>query len=146
MQDESPPTDTGHEHPKRLVGDWWEAGAVAVERCDECGFDGSCWSDDGAVAAITELPARRSKGGRRVWRTTSLAGGRSRPCGRSRSIATTRRQVRFEMRFMLDVAVADPGTDLGPRPEPRFDPESRAVDVTEALAGISHRPVSLSYA
>jgi hypothetical protein len=26
------------------------------------------------------------------------------------------RQVRFGMRLMLDVAVADPGTDLGPRP------------------------------
>jgi hypothetical protein len=42
------------------------------------------------------------------------------------------------MRFMLDVAVADPGTDLGPTPKPRFDPVTRAVDVTEALAGIGH--------
>src|ERR687897_1889259 len=48
------------------------------------------------------------------------------------------REVLFGMRFMLDVAVVDPGTDLGPAPKPRFDPVSRAVDVTEALAGISH--------
>ena len=113
------------------------AGAVAVERCDECGFNGSCWTDDGAVAAIAGLPARWYKA------VSGLADdelGR-RPIPAMWSIAENCdhvREVLFGMRFLLDVAVADPGTDLGPAPEPRLDPVSRAVDVTEALAGISH--------
>lgn len=110
---------------------------MAVENCDECGFDGSCWTDDGAVAAIAGLPAPWSEA------VSGLADdelGR-RPIPAMWSIAEYCdhvREVLFGMRFMLDVAVADPGTDLGPAPEPRFDPVSRAVDVSKALAGLSH--------
>ena len=40
------------------------------------------------------------------------------------------------MRFLLDVAVGQSGTDLGASPEPRFEPEARAVDVDATLARI----------
>ena len=31
---------------------------MAWDRCDECGFDGERWTDEGAVDAIGRLPAR----------------------------------------------------------------------------------------
>jgi hypothetical protein len=46
------------------------------------------------------------------------------------------REVLFGMRFLLDVAVGQPGTDLGASPVPRFDPEPRAVDLDATLARI----------
>jgi hypothetical protein len=35
------------------------------------------------------------------------------------------REVLFGMRFLLDTAVHDPGTDLAEPPEPSFEPEQR---------------------
>src|SRR5690349_3107825 len=46
------------------------------------------------------------------------------------------REVLFGMRFVLDTALAEPGTDLGEPPEPRFDPEPRIIDAADALSGI----------
>jgi hypothetical protein len=47
------------------------------------------------------------------------------------------REVLFGMRFLLDVALADPGTDLGDAPVPTLEPEPRVVDVDAALAGLA---------
>jgi hypothetical protein len=107
---------------------------VAIERCDECGFDGAFWSDTDAVRTITDLPARWAEaiGG---LSTESL---RLRPITGMWSIAEYTDHVRetiFGMRFLLDSALAEPGTSLGEPPEPRFDPEPRAIDVGKALAG-----------
>jgi hypothetical protein len=46
------------------------------------------------------------------------------------------REVLFGMRFILDVAVDSPGTDLGASPQPAFAEVPRPVDVTAALGGI----------
>jgi len=115
---------------------------VTVERCDLCGFDGDAWSDEDAIEAVGGLPARWVRAvsgvghddvGRRPWADTwSMA-----------EYADHVREVLFSMRFLLDTAVTQPGADLGPAPEPRFDPEARLVDVDDALAGIAREATLL---
>ena len=88
---------------------------VSVERCEECGFDSDDWSDASAIAAIQRLPER--------W-TTAVAGLTSsdqlwRPVPQMWSIAEYAdhvREVLFGMRFLLDTAISQPGTDLGEAP------------------------------
>lgn len=46
------------------------------------------------------------------------------------------RETVFGMRFILDIAVADPGTDLGEPPATRFDPQPRHIDTDAALAAL----------
>jgi hypothetical protein len=53
------------------------------------------------------------------------------------------REVLFGMRFLVDVAVSRPGTDLGPSPDSRFDPAPRPIDVEIALDGIAREATSL---
>jgi len=109
---------------------------VAVERCEECGFDGDEWTDDRALDAIAELPAR--------W-TTAISDidpvdAQRRPIPGMWSIleyADHVREVLFGMRFVLDSAVAQPGVDLGEAPEPTFEPTLRNVDRGAALEGIT---------
>lgn len=109
-------------------------GAVGVERCEECGFDGDRWTDEEAVEALAGLPGR--------WAAAidglSTEDLQRRPIGGMWSIAEYTDHVRettFAMRYLLDTALAGPGTDLGDPPQPRFDPEPRAIDTTRALRG-----------
>ena len=53
------------------------------------------------------------------------------------------REVLFGMRFLLDVAVSQPGVDLGASPESRFDAEARPIEVDSALAGIDREASAL---
>lgn len=115
---------------------------MAVERCDECGFDGDEWTDDRALDAIAELPAR--------WKTAisniDPVEAQRRPIPGMWSIleyADHVREVLFGMRFVLDSAVAQPGVDLGEAPEPRFEPTPRDVDRGAALEGIMRGAESL---
>jgi DinB superfamily len=116
-----------------------------VEVCAECGFDGQEWTDADAVIAISDLPTR--------W-CDAVAGLtdadlQRRPFPTMWSIAEYVdhvREVLFGMRFLLDTAVNDPGTDLGEPPEPTFEPEPRPIDVDVALAGLSHEAEQLSCA
>ena len=86
--------------------------AVVVERCEECGFDGSRWTDAEAIAATAALPGR--------WRR-AIAGLDGddlarRPIAGMWSIAEYTDHVRetaFGMRFLLDVV------RLRPRHRPR---------------------------
>lgn len=116
---------------------------MTIERCDECGFDGSGWTDASAIEAIDALPDQ--------W-TDAVAGlgeddlGR-RPITDMWSIAEYVdhvREVLFGMRFILDSAVANPGVDLGQAPEPRFDPAPRAIDAEAALAGVEREATALA--
>jgi hypothetical protein len=115
---------------------------VVVERCEQCGFDSEEWTDIGAMEAIATLPAR--------WRD-AVSGLTSdqlhhRLVPEMWSIAEYVdhvREVLFGMRFVLDTAVGQPGTDLGEPPEPRFDPEPRAIDVGAALSGIDREASAL---
>ncbi len=54
------------------------------------------------------------------------------------------REVLFGMRFLLDTAVSQPGTDLGDSPPSQFDSQPRQIDVEAALDGIDHEARSLS--
>jgi hypothetical protein len=115
---------------------------MAVERCDECGYDANDWSDSSAVTAIEGLPTR--------WRQ-ALAGLTSgelhrRPIPAMWSIAEYAdhvREVLFGMRFLLDTAVTTPGVDLGESPSSPFDPEPRRIEVKMALAGIDREATAL---
>ncbi len=106
---------------------------MPVERCSECGFDGSSWSDAEAREQLAELPG--------LW-AQAISGVdasdlRRRPIGGTWSIAEYTDHVRetaFGMRFVLDTALTDPGVDLGEPPEPRFDPEPRQLEAAAALA------------
>ncbi len=115
---------------------------MAVERCDECGFDGAEWTDSRALDAIAELPGR--------WKTAlsniDPVDAQRRPIPGMWSIleyADHVREVLFGMRFVLDSAVAQPGVDLGETPEPRFEQTPRDVDHGAALEGIAREAESL---
>ena len=116
---------------------------MAWDRCDECGFDGERWTDEGAVDAIGGLPAR--------WEAAVAdlddAEVLRRPIPGMWSIGEYVdhvREVLFAMRFVLDSAVAEPGVDLGEAPEPYFAPAPRAIDVRRVLAGIDREATALS--
>jgi hypothetical protein len=53
------------------------------------------------------------------------------------------REVLFGMRLLLDAAVRQPGADLGPSPESRFDAEARPIDIQSTLAGIDREATAL---
>jgi hypothetical protein len=85
---------------------------MAVERCDDCGYDADDWSDSSAITAIEGLPAR--------WHEAlaDLASGdlHRRPIRSMWSIAEYADHVRealFGMRFLLDTTLTTPGADLG---------------------------------
>lgn len=111
------------------------------ERCDECGFSGEKWSDAGAISAIAELPARFAD---------AVAGISSdelvrRPVENQWSIAEYTdhvREVLFGMRFLLDIVVSQPETDLGDSPSTPFEPEPRQIDIDLALRGIERETTS----
>ncbi|MBF6557759.1 MAG: DinB family protein [Acidimicrobiales bacterium] len=116
---------------------------MSVERCGECGFDSDDWSDASAIAAIQRLPLQ--------W-TTAVAGltpsdQLRRPVHQMWSIAEYAdhvREVLFGMRFLLDTAISQPGTDLGESPPQQFASQPRQIDVEAALDGIDHEARSLS--
>jgi hypothetical protein len=54
------------------------------------------------------------------------------------------REILFGMRFLMDTALSDPGTDLGDSPEPRFDPEPRVIAIDTALTGLADEAKQLS--
>ncbi len=118
---------------------------VTVEDCDECGFDSRRWTDADAVSAIAVLSGR--------WATAldglSDTDLQRRPLPNMWSIAEYVdhvREVLFGMRFLLETALTDPGTELGDPPEPGFDPEPRVVDVDRALRGLSREAERLHHA
>jgi DinB superfamily len=115
---------------------------MAVERCDECGYDADDWSGSSAVTAIEGLPAswHEALGG--------LTPGElhRRPIPTMWSIAEYAdhvREVLFGMRFLLDIAVTTPGADLGESPSSPFDPEPRRIEIKMALAGIESEAIAL---
>ena len=119
-----------------------ESTVVDFERCDECGFNGEEWSDAAAISAIAGLPTRFAK---------AVAGLRSddllrRPVDDQWSIAEYAdhvREVLFGMRFLVDIAVTQPGTDLGESPSSPFTSEPRQIDIDAALVAIEREVTSL---
>jgi hypothetical protein len=116
---------------------------VSAERCGPCGFDSDEWSDASASAAIQRLPSQ--------W-TSAVAGLTARdqlrrPVHQMWSIAEYAdhvREVLFGMRFLLDTAISQPGTDLGDSPPQQFASQARQIDVETALDGIDNEAHSLS--
>lgn len=115
---------------------------VESERCDECGFDGEGWILSDALRAIAELPDR--------WRD-AVDGLNAdellrRPIDQMWSIAEYAdhvREVFFGMRFLLEMALTAPGSDLGSSPASRFDAEPRRIEVAMALVGIDSEAKAL---
>jgi uncharacterized damage-inducible protein DinB len=102
------------------------------EHCDECGFNGGAWTDDGALAILAELPKRWADAIARLDDRDLVR----RPIAAMWSIAEYTdhvREVIFGMRFVLDVALTAPGTNLGLSPEPHFDPDPQPIDAHRAL-------------
>ena len=54
------------------------------------------------------------------------------------------REVLFGMRFLLDTAISQPGTDVGQSPPALFASQPRKIDVQAALDGIDHEARSVS--
>jgi hypothetical protein len=54
------------------------------------------------------------------------------------------REVLFGMRFLLDTALSQPGTDLGQSPPSEFESQPRKIDVQAALDGIDREARLLS--
>jgi hypothetical protein len=106
---------------------------MAVERCDQCGYDADDWSDSSAITAIEGLPAR--------WHEAlaDLASGdlHRRPIRSMWSIAEYADHVRealFGMRFLLDTTLTTPGADLG---------MSLVHDATHHLGDVAHLRAAL---
>ena len=102
------------------------------EQCSECGFDGNTWTDETALEAVDCLPDRWAAA---VANLAPEDVGR-RPIAGMWSIAEYTDHVRettFGMRFVLDIAIDSPGTELGDPPPSRFDPEPRSIDAKESL-------------
>ena len=117
-------------------------GVVDSEQCDECGFNGEEWSDAAAISAIAALPARFAGAVAGLGSDDLLR----RPVDGQWSIAEYAdhvREVLFGMRFLLDSAVTQPGTDLGASPSSSFEPKPRHIDVDAALVGIEREVTSL---
>jgi hypothetical protein len=115
---------------------------VTTEQCQECGFNGDDWSDAEALEALGELPSRWATAVSDITSSDALR----RPVPEMWSIAEYTdhvREVLFGMRFLLETAVNQPGTDLGVSPESRFDAEPRPVEVESALAGIGRESATL---
>jgi hypothetical protein len=115
---------------------------MTVERCEECGFDGADWSDSDAIEAVRGLPRRWAE----AVSAMTVEDLCRRPVERSWSVgeyADHVREVLFGMRFLLDTAVSQPGTDLGAAPESVFDPEPRVVDGERSLMGIGREAALL---
>jgi hypothetical protein len=110
--------------------------------CDECGFDGEEWTDAGALSAIAGLPALFASAVAGLSPDQLLR----RPVNGQWSIAEYGdhvREVLFGMRFLLDMAAAQPGTDLGESPSSPFQPEPRHIDTGAVLVGIEREVSSL---
>src|SRR3984957_13484839 len=115
---------------------------MAIERCNECGYDADDWSDSSAVTAIEGLHA--------CWyeALAALTPGElpRRPIPSMWSIAEYAdhvREVLFGMHFLLDTAVTTPGADLGEAPSSPFDSEPRRIEIKVALAGIESEATAL---
>ena len=54
------------------------------------------------------------------------------------------REVLFGMKFLLETAISQPGTDLGDSPAQRFAAQARQVDVEAALYAMATEARSLS--
>ena len=126
--------------------DWETAGRIGgvvdFERCDECGFSGEAWSDAAAISAIQDLPTRFAD----VVAGLSSDDLLGRPVDGRWSIAEYAdhvREVLFGMRSLLDIAVTQPGTDLGESTSSPFEPEPRQIDIDAAVAGIEREVTSL---
>jgi DinB family protein len=116
---------------------------MSVERCGECGFDSDDWSDARAIAAIQRLPFQWTEAVAGLTTSDRLR----RPIRQMWSIAEYAdhvREVLFGMRFLLDTAISQPGTDLGESPPPHFAPQPRQIDEEAALDGIDNEASSLS--
>lgn len=90
---------------------------MTTERCEECGFDGDEWTDNGALDAVRELPAR--------WRAATFDVEQlqavRRPIPQTWSIAEYAdhvREVLFGMRFLIDTV----GHSTGHRPRREVHP------------------------
>jgi Protein of unknown function (DUF664) len=116
---------------------------VSVERHGECGFDSDDWGDASAIAAIRRLPLQWIAGVAGLTPTDQLR----RPVHQMCSIAESAdhvREVLFAIRFLLDTAISQPGTDLGESPQPQFDSQPRQIDVEAALNGIGNEAHALT--
>lgn len=134
-------SDRGTRHRSAQCGDDILA-RVTIERCDECGFDGERWTDAQAISAVSELPTdwRQAIGGLDPVTISR------RPIAQMWSIAEYTDHVRetvFGMRFILEIALADPGIDLGAPPEPVFEPEPREINIEASLTGFDHETLEL---
>ena len=110
-------------------------GVVDLERCDECGFNGEEWSDAAALSAIAGLPTQFANAVTGLSSEDLLR----RPVDGQWSIAEYTdhvREVLFGMRFLLDITLTQPGTDLGESPSSAFESEPRQIHIDTALVGI----------
>jgi MOSC domain-containing protein YiiM len=115
---------------------------VLVERCDECRFDGSRWTDQDVLTTVGIL---------RVLWDLHVEGVdervlQTRPSPDRWSIAEYADHVRetlFGARFLVDSALGSPGIDLGDAPATRLDATPRLVDLPAALDRLGDEAVAL---
>jgi MOSC domain-containing protein YiiM len=115
---------------------------MPVDRCDECHFDGSRWTDQDVLTTLRvarELWAGHLEGADdRVLRT--------RPDASTWSIAEYTHHLPdtlWAMRFLTEVTRESPGRDLGQVEAPAFDGEAAEVDVDAELQRMADEAFAL---
>ncbi len=116
-----------------------------VDRCDECHFDGSRWTDQDVLTTLGVL--------RPLW-DLYLEGAdedvlHTRPTPEQWSIAEYTDHLGgtlWAMRFLVDTARETPGTDLGDVLGQPFDPEPAVVDLDAALDRLAEEASRLAQA
>ena len=114
-----------------------------MDRCEECHFDGSRWTDQDVLTTLAVL--------RELW-DGHLDGApeqvlHTRPDATTWSIAEYTRHLGdtlWAMRFLADLAQESPGRDLGPVESPAFDPEPADVDLAAARERLRDEANSLA--
>jgi DinB superfamily len=105
---------------------------VVIERCQQCGFDGSKWDIATALKTLEAIPDTWAM----LVNGLSFSDLQKRPDTSTWSIAEYTDHVcetTFGMRFLIDVAIDMPDLYLGTRPSPRLDETARAIDTNQVL-------------
>lgn len=114
------------------------------ELCEACGFDSDLYNRSDTISSQHVIPAVLEAAAEGLDET-SLArrpdrGSPTAPPGIDWSIAEYIdhvREVVFGNRLAIEVALKDPGTDLGPKPEPSSSDTPATIDFRVAMDGVS---------
>jgi len=105
-----------------------------TETCDECGFDADEWNDQDTERTVASASALIA-----LWTDSMPESARNvRPSAERWSVneyVDHLREVFFGMRMLIELALEEPGRDLGPMPKPGGPGPHRTLDSQATASG-----------